>query len=180
MAAVKFYDRHNHCVAVIRFSMPGAGGHQAVAGIGDSRADALARASAIASRIMEDPVMSALIPPQARTAIVAAKGLAAAAKRGVPTLRHFWRRIKGPGKKRLARALLEEAKKQEVSDVGWNPLKAVKRAARRVVGKKKKRPPARRPPPMQRPMPEEEPEPQYDESQYEEQYDESQYEDGDQ
>ncbi len=62
--------------------------------------------------------MKALMPPQATAAIAAAKGLAAAAKRGLPTLRHFWSKIHGPGKKRLAEALAKDAPSDEASDVG--------------------------------------------------------------
>lgn len=159
MASVKFYDRNDHCIAVIRVELPGIAGQATVAGLGDSRADALARAASVAHRIMEDPVMRALMPPQAKAAIVAARGLAAAAKRGLPVLKGFWRRLKGPGKKRLARALVEEVARRrvaDVADVGWNPLKRKRpvRRARPAFARRVAPPPAMRRPPPPEPAPE--------------------------
>jgi hypothetical protein len=150
MASVKFFDRNDHCVAVIRIAMPGTSAVAEVGALGEDKADALARASSLAHRIATDPVMSALMPPQARAAVMAARGLAAAAKRGLPTLKHFWGRLQGPGKKRLARALMEEAAAKQTTgalDVGWNPFK-----------RKKKRAAPRRssPPPRMREAPESE------------------------
>jgi len=179
MAKVKFYDHSDRCVAVISFALPGGGAGATVAGVGDDRAEALARAASIAHRIATDPVMSALMPPQAQAAIVAARGLAAAAKRGLPVLKSFWRRIKGPGKKRLARALMEEAAKHRaaaVADVGWNPFKRKRKPRRMTMA-------TRRPPPMQRPMPRPEPDPEPEPEPEPEQYDDGapaneQYDDG--
>lgn len=117
----KYKDTRRGCVGSL--TIPTEVGSLSVAVVGDSRADALGKAALIAERIATDPVMSALMPPQALAAIKAAKGLAAAAKRGTRVLRSFWGRIHGPGKKRLAEALHEEAAKEEASDVGWNPFK---------------------------------------------------------
>jgi len=123
MAKVKFYDRHDHCIAVVTFALPSIGGQATVAGIGKDKADALARATSVAHRIVGDPVIGALTPEQTHAAITAARGLAAAAQRGLPTLRHFWGRIQGQGKKRLARTLMEEAAKREsAEDVGFLPI----------------------------------------------------------
>lgn len=80
-----------------------------------TKADALMRAATIAQRISEDPVMAALMPPQATAAISAAKALSVAARQGPKSLKRLWGRIKGPGKKRLAEALAREA---AVSGVG--------------------------------------------------------------
>lgn len=85
-------------------------GSLTIATVGGTKADALMRAGTIAQRIAEDPVMSALIPPQAHTAIVAAKALSVAAKRGPKALKSLWGKLKGAGKKRLAEALQAEAK----------------------------------------------------------------------
>ena len=95
--------------------------------IGTDRADALARAALVAERIASDPVMQALMPPQAMAAIKAAKGLAAAAKMGSKPLRSVWRSLRGPGKQRLAKVLHAEAVKAEATDdaenaVGFLPL----------------------------------------------------------
>lgn len=81
--------------------------------VGDSRADALANAALVAERIANDPVMQALMPPQALAAIQAAKGLASAAKQGSQVLKGFWHKLHGPGKKRLAKVLHDEARERE-------------------------------------------------------------------
>lgn len=110
----------NGCVGAL--DIPTHVGKLTVAAVGEDRADALAKASLIAERIVSDPILRAIMPPQAAAAIKAAKGLAAAAKRGPRVLRHFWGRIRGPGKKRLAEALHVEAVKAD-TDVGWNPFR---------------------------------------------------------
>lgn len=83
-------------------------GSLTIATVGGSKADALMRAGTIAQRIADDPVMSALIPPQAHTAIAAAKALSVAAKKGPKALKGLWGKLKGAGKKRLAEALHSE------------------------------------------------------------------------
>lgn len=84
---------------------PDVGSVITVAGIGSSMARALRRASSVAKRISNDPVMSALIPPQARAAIAAADKLSAAAEGGPPALREAMSQFSGPGAERLARVL---------------------------------------------------------------------------
>ena len=138
-------------------TFPTKAGGISVHAVGDDRADALAKASLIAERIVNDPVMRALMPPQAEAAIKAAKGLAAAAKRGTKTLRRVWGMLRGPGKRRLAAVLHKEAEQHEngegpqpsTGDVGWNPFR------RR---KKKRKAPARsrRMPPPEDEQPEDE------------------------
>ena len=73
---------------------------------GPDGAAALDRAAAIAQNIMNDPVMSALIPPEAHAAVASAQILARAASAGAGVLESIWHRLKGPGKKRLAKVLL--------------------------------------------------------------------------
>ena len=97
--------------------MPHAPGRVTVAAVGEDKADALGKAALIAERIANDPIMSALMPPQARAAIVVAKGLAASAKRGSKYVKHFWRKLRGPGKKRLAKVLHSEAAAKEQAEV---------------------------------------------------------------
>lgn len=120
-----------------------------VAGVGDSRTEALARAALVAEKIASDPVLSAIMPPGTLAAIKATKGLAAASAAGIKTLKGFWRGLRGPGKKRLAEALAVDHRPDN-GEVGiWNPFK------------RKRRRPVRRPPPMRRePEPEEEEEPE--------------------
>lgn len=105
------------------------------ASLGDDRADALAKAALVAERITQDPVLRALMPPQAAAAISAAKGLAVAASQGTHALRGIWHRIHGDGKKRLAAVLHAEASELErqepkPGEVGWNPFRRRKKRAR--------------------------------------------------
>ncbi len=162
MPRFRFRQHDDCCVGAIDIEIPGAPGRMTVAAVGDDRADALGRAALVAERIVSDPIMKALMPPQALVALKAAKGLSAAAKRGSHVLRHFWGKLRGPGKKRLASVLHKEAVQREqeagsnvagwpytehvrdlyrpgrgVSDVGWNPFKRKR--------KKRKVPPMRRP-----------------------------------
>jgi hypothetical protein len=109
--------------------------------VGDTRADALKNAALVAERIANDPVLSALMPPQAMAAIKAAKGLASAAQQGSHVLKHFWHSLHGPGKKRLAKALHDEAVEEERAEVGASPGRRDHR------GKKSRLAPSRRQPP---------------------------------
>lgn len=67
--------------------------------LGDDRVDAVRRAARVASAIAQDPIVQALMPPQARVAIQAAQVLAAAAKAG--KLDEAIKKFRGPGVKRL-------------------------------------------------------------------------------
>lgn len=105
-----------------------------VAGVGGSKADALHKAALIAEHITNDPIISALLPPQARAAIVATKKLASAAKQGSRVFRSVWRRFHGPGVQRLARALHDESMKAEGhtdAEVGafWDRAKSIAKKA---------------------------------------------------
>lgn len=144
----RYKESANGCVGAL--DIPTHVGRLTVAAVGDDRADALAKAALIAERIASDPILRAIMPPQAAAAIKAAKGLAAAAQRGTRTLRHFWRRIRGPGKKRLAEALHKEAARAESADVGWNPFRRKRKRKRRAM-------PPRQRPRAREPMPEPEP-----------------------
>jgi hypothetical protein len=118
--------RSGLCLGAIEIptSMPGI---VCASAVGDDRADALAKAALVAERIASDPVMAALMPPQAMAAIKAAKGLAAAAKMGSGTLRSLWGSLRGPGKQRLAKVLLAEAKSKENVGAWWNPITHTKK-----------------------------------------------------
>lgn len=107
-----------------------APGRVSVVAVGEGKADALAKAALIAEHIAKDPVMSALLPPQALPAIMAAKALAAAAHNGPAAIKHLWGRIRGEGKKRLASVLHAEAVKldeDERKELGWNPFRRKRR-----------------------------------------------------
>lgn len=117
----RFKETPSGCVGAI--DMPSAApGRVSVVASGNSKAEALARAALIAERIASDPVMSALLPPGALPAIKAAKVLASAANRGPHALRSLMRRIRGPGKLRLAEVLHVEATEAD-REVGWNPFR---------------------------------------------------------
>lgn len=150
----RFRTVNGACVGSLSF--PTQVGALNVSAVGDDRADALAKAALIAERIVNDPVMRALMPPQAAAAIKAAKGLAAAAKRGTRTLRGFWRRLRGPGKRRLAAVLHKEAAEHEqraeqeehpaTGDIGWNPFRRKrKKKSRRVPPRSRRMPPPEEP-----------------------------------
>lgn len=97
---------------------------------GPDGAAALDRAAAIAQHIMDDPVMSALIPPQAHAAVAGAKLLAQAAHAGEDILSSLWSKLKGPGKKRLAKVLLETTHGDHRSDLGGGIVVGPGRGAR--------------------------------------------------
>jgi len=102
---VRFRRVGDDYVGHMTIHAPEVGSVITVAGWGGSMASALKRAASVAQRISNDPVMSALIPPQARLAIMAAKKLAGAAKRGKPQLKAALSQFGGPGAKRLAAVL---------------------------------------------------------------------------
>jgi hypothetical protein len=171
-----------------------------IGAFGDTKADALHKATVIAERIASDPVLQAILPPGTMAAIQATKKLSTAAKRGSRALRGLWRKIRGPGKKRLAKALHKEAAQLEgYSDAEvaglWSGVKKVARgvakgakvtakygtpagltymAAKKISRKLRKRPAARRAAPSNvQPPPSAEPMPQqYEAPMPEEQYSE--------
>lgn len=77
-----------------------------VRGEGPDGAAALMQAANLADTLLQDPLLAAVIPPQATVAIAATRHLAEAAQVGGGILSRLWRSIKGPGKKRLAKALM--------------------------------------------------------------------------
>lgn len=103
--------------------------------LGRTKAEALAKASQLAERIASDPVMRSLVPPQAMAALRVTRGLASAARRGLPTLRRAWGML-SPKSKRLAHTLAQEVVQERatVPVVGWNPFKRRKKK-KRVVRK---------------------------------------------
>lgn len=149
MPRYRFRDHGDCVVGAIDIEVPHAPGHMTIAAVGDDRADALGKAALVAERIANDPIMRALMPPQAVVAIKAAKGLAAAAGRGSRVLRGFWGKLRGPGKKRLAAVLHAEAVKREQSEQsdvsGYYEV-----GLRNPFRRKKKKRIARRPPPRAR------------------------------
>lgn len=92
---------------VAAVKVPAGTARLAVVQVAPRKAQALQAAAAIADRIMRDPVLSAVIPPQAFAAVATAKALGSAASKGSRQLRRLWRRLRGPGSRRLAAALRE-------------------------------------------------------------------------
>jgi len=89
-------------VGAIDMTCANVPGRVSAIAVGATRADALAKAALVAERIASDPVMAEIIPPQAMAAIKVAKGLASAARRGLPTLRRAWSFLSPKGKKLAA------------------------------------------------------------------------------
>ncbi len=106
MTRFRFKVKGSYVIGML--TIPTEVGAVQVATLGGTKADALMRAATIAQRIADDPVMAALMPPQAQAAISAAKALSAAARQGPKSLKKLWGKIRGPGKKRLAEALARE------------------------------------------------------------------------
>lgn len=67
------------------------------------KATAIAEASAMADRIMQNPLVSAVMPPQAKAAVKALQKIAAVADS--PQAKAVYRTLTGPGAKRLFRAI---------------------------------------------------------------------------
>lgn len=112
----------------------GGDGVITIGAFGDSKADALHKAALVAERITSDPVLRAIIPPQALLAVAATKKLASAAKGGARLFRSVWKRFKGPGVQRLARALHDESMKRDgatTAEVGafWGRVKKLAKKA---------------------------------------------------
>lgn len=70
---------------------------------GDSKGQAIARAAQLAENMLENPILAALVPPQAKLALAVAKKLGVAQHAG--KLASVTSKIVGPGAKRLAKAL---------------------------------------------------------------------------
>jgi hypothetical protein len=100
-----------------------------VGAVGDTRADALAKASRIAEHLATDPVLRELLPVNTVPALLAVRNVAAAAQEGgLPALKALWHRFAAGGGKRklvaqLARERAAEAP-EELGDVGldWGGL----------------------------------------------------------
>lgn len=82
---------------------PVAGGGRVMAAAkGSSKAEALSKAGAIADKIMENPVVAALMPPQAAVAVKAIKVLSKSAAAG--KLAEAAAKFSGPAMGRLKKA----------------------------------------------------------------------------
>lgn len=131
--------RGRGCVGAVEVPM-GDGSAMRLVATGDTKAEALARATTMASHIFSDPVVQAIIPPQARMAVQSAKVLAAAGGAGIRKLRGLWGRLRGANKRKLALALARDVVKaqggsaSDVAEVGawFRRRKKKKRPQRRL------------------------------------------------
>jgi hypothetical protein len=110
-----------------------AGAVITVAGIGDSRTEALANAARVAEHIASDEVLAEYVADNTLAAIVAAKGLAAASAQGPRTLRSIARGCP-PGARRLAAELAKDH--GTPTEVGIGPLAVFAAEAARRYGPK--------------------------------------------
>lgn len=80
-------------------------GHQKVAthGSAKSKALAVAHAADMAKKILGNPIIAAIMPPQAAAAIKAISAIGKLAHAG--KLKSIWKRFKGPAMKRLAKVI---------------------------------------------------------------------------
>jgi hypothetical protein len=168
MTRYQFRDTADGCIGSISIPLEGCG-VLSLAAVGDDRADALGKAALLAERVADDPVMRALMPPQAQASSDAARSLASAAKRGGGPLRRAFSLLRGPGARRLAASLVREAAKRQAakSEVGILPFallaakygpgiakaahKAYKARKKRKAAKRKAATRAREPEPEQEP-----------------------------
>ena len=105
------YETGHHVAAI---DIPTTCGAVRVTGVGGWFSDALSVASSVAKQITSDPVMSAILPPQASMAINAVRQLSNAAQQGAPALRAAMTQFTGPGTRRLAKVLHTEAQRRGV------------------------------------------------------------------
>lgn len=103
LVSIQFRRDGEGWIAIV--SVPGAAANITAAAAGGTKAHALTRAGALAESILKDPIVSAIIPPQALVAVHTARKLGQAAKAGGNVLKGIWGTLHGPGKQRLAKAL---------------------------------------------------------------------------
>lgn len=128
---VRLSKRDGLYIGSLGFDVENAPGRIVATGVATTKAAALAKAAGLAERIVSDPVIRAIVPPQAMASIKVAKGLASAARHGLPTLRRAWRMLT-PKAKKLAAHLADDVQKGTIGDVGvWNPFRKKKRKVRK-------------------------------------------------
>jgi len=82
---------------------PGGDGGVTVNATGESKGEAISRAAVLAEKVMDNPIVAALMPPQAKLAFEVAKKLGVA--QNVGKLADVASTVVGPGAKRLVKAL---------------------------------------------------------------------------
>ncbi len=109
MSARVSLRRHRSGARVAHIEVPTYAGALRVTGVGDFWSDALGAAVKVAARITDDPVIAAIMPPQATIAIEAIRKIAAASAKGPDALKAKLDEFNGPGKTRLLKVLHTEA-----------------------------------------------------------------------
>jgi hypothetical protein len=97
----------------------GGGAVITVGAVGFSFSSALRKATSLAKRISDDPIMKSVLPPQASAAIATTRRLAAAAKKGKKTLKLAYSRLPSGMKKKMrgvANKMLKQAPKERAPD----------------------------------------------------------------
>lgn len=121
---VKIKKRDGMYVGAVGIDCNGVPGRITATAVGDTAADALSKASVIAERIASDPVMARIVPPQAMAALQVTKGLAAAARQGLPTLRRAFSML-SPKSRGLAAHLAHDVADRNnahIGELGFLPL----------------------------------------------------------
>ncbi len=107
-----------------------------VSGVGWSFGSALRKATSIAKHITDDPIVRAILPPQARVALAAARRLSTAAKHGRAELKEAWKSLPPELQERtrpLANKMLKAIDSDEENVAGFfSKLKKVARGARKL------------------------------------------------
>lgn len=113
---IRLSKRDGLYVGSLGFDVDNAPGRITATAVASTKAAALSKAASIAERIASDPVLRSVIPPQAMASIKVAKGLAAAARHGLPTLRRAFRFL-SPKAKKLAANLATDVQKGTIGEM---------------------------------------------------------------
>lgn len=111
MSARVHMRQHADGLHVAAIDINTAMGALRVTGVGGWFGDALSAATSVVNRIASDPVVNAILPPQASLALNAVRKLANAAQSPSPVaaIRQVAQQYEGPGIQRLASTLLQQA-----------------------------------------------------------------------
>lgn len=131
---IRISKRDGLFIGSLGFDVDNAPGRITATAVASTKAAALSKAASIAERIASDPVLRAVIPPQAMASIKVAKGLAAAARHGLPTLRRAFRFL-SPKAKKLAVNLAEDVKQGTIGDLEVGLRNPFRRRKKRRVRK---------------------------------------------
>ena len=111
MTTVAFKTVNGACIGTVTIPLTAAGTPASLVlrAAGVDKADALAKATALASYVSDDPVVGALIPKHCRANLRHVRTLATAAKHSPAELHECLQHFRGHGKRKLAKALMVSA-----------------------------------------------------------------------